>query len=70
MSRSKSKTPSPMLAVYSGQVCIGHVYGRGKTGWDAYDTGGERLGSTWPTREEALKAITAAYIEAEAADAH
>jgi hypothetical protein len=57
-----------MLAVYSGQVCIGHVYDRGKNGWDAYDTGGERIGNTWPTREAALEAVTDVYIEREAAD--
>jgi hypothetical protein len=68
MSRSKSKTPSPMLSVYSGQVCIGHVYDRGKSGWDAYDIGGERIGNTWLTRGEALKAVTGVYIEREAAD--
>jgi hypothetical protein len=41
---SGSKIPMSALAVYSGQVCLGHILPRGKSGVEAFDADDRSLG--------------------------
>jgi hypothetical protein len=45
-----------MVAVYDGQRCLGHVLGRGKAGFEAFDADSQSLG-TYPSQREAAAAI-------------
>ena len=45
-----------MVAVYDGQRCIGHVLGRGKSGFEALDADNVSLG-VFPSQREAAAAI-------------
>jgi hypothetical protein len=65
--RSKPKTPTPMVSVYSGQHCIGFIMERAKLGFQALTSGEEHLGY-FTSRREAAKAIGDAYAAEVAAD--
>jgi hypothetical protein len=54
-----AEDPSPMLAVYDGQRCRGHLIGRGRSGFDAFDEDDVSLGF-FPDQESASIAIWAA----------
>jgi hypothetical protein len=43
--------------VYDGRRCIGHVIGRGKTGFEAFSTDDTSLG-LFPSMKEAANALT------------
>jgi hypothetical protein len=45
-----------MVAVYDGQRCLGHVLGRGKGGFEAFDVDNRSLG-IFPSQREAAAAI-------------
>jgi hypothetical protein len=45
-----------MVAVYDGQRCLGHVLGRGKAGFEAFDIANQRIGLS-STQREAAAAI-------------
>jgi hypothetical protein len=58
----KPKSNSPLLMVYDReQVCIGFLLSHGPMGWGAYGQDNEQIGDIWPTREEAVLAVYAAY---------
>jgi len=45
-----------MVAVYDGRHCLGHVLGRGRAGFEAFDADSRSLGN-YPTQREAAAAI-------------
>ena len=45
-----------MAAVYDGRACLGHVLGRGKAGFEAFDADNRSLG-IFPSQREAAAAI-------------
>jgi hypothetical protein len=49
---------SPLLAVYDGQRCIGHIISRGKCGHEAFDVDDRSLGM-FPDQASAVAAINA-----------
>jgi hypothetical protein len=54
----KSFTNSPsVLAVYSGQQCIGHVIRRGRAGIEAFDIEGQSVG-LFTTMHDAMTAVS------------
>jgi hypothetical protein len=62
MARHKASTPidtAPMLSVCAGQVCIGHILRRGKTGFEAYDADDKLIG-TFDSQSNAAAAISKA----------
>ena len=46
----------PMAAVYDGRACLGHVLGRGRAGFEAFDADNGSLG-IFPSQREAAAAI-------------
>jgi hypothetical protein len=50
-----SRSP-PMVSVYDGQQCIGHVISRGKLGFELFDADDKSLG-LFPSQEEAAAAL-------------
>ena len=46
-----------MVAVYDGRACLGHVLGRGKAGFEAFDADNRSLG-IFPSQREAAAAIS------------
>jgi hypothetical protein len=48
-----SFTSTPMLAVYAGQTCIGHLYRRSKAGFEAFNTDDRSIGLFGSQREAA-----------------
>jgi len=57
MSRTRDRTATPMLSVYSGRDCIGFVLVRGSSGYEAFDASEASLG-TFPTQEAAIHSIS------------
>jgi hypothetical protein len=47
---------SPMVSIYDGQRCLGFVFQRGRTGFEAFDAEQRSLGM-FPTQREAATAI-------------
>jgi hypothetical protein len=54
-----SASHSSWLAVYNGQVCVGHVLNRGKSGVEAFDVDDRSLG-LFANQYEAMAALSAA----------
>jgi hypothetical protein len=50
---------SSWLSVHDGQVCIGHVLNRGKSGVEAFNVDDKSLG-LFSTQKEAMAALSAA----------
>ena len=46
----------PLVAVYDGRACLGHVLGRGKAEFEAFDADNRSLG-IFPSQCEAAAAI-------------
>jgi len=46
----------PVVAVYDGRTCLGHIRGRGKAGFEAFD-GDDRSLGVFPSQREAAAAI-------------
>ena len=46
----------PMVAVYDGRACLGHVLGHGKAGFEAFNADDQSLG-IFPSQREAAAAI-------------
>jgi hypothetical protein len=44
MSRSHTEQRTPMLSIYDGQICIGWVLERGRSGFEAFTAGERSLG--------------------------
>jgi hypothetical protein len=59
MTRAHTETSSPMLAVYAGQRCLGHLLHRGRIGWEAFDHEDCSRG-IFPSQREAADAISGA----------
>jgi hypothetical protein len=55
-SRPNSNTNPPLVTVYDGRKCIGHILRRGQCGFEAFDHTDFSLG-TFPTEREAANAI-------------
>ena len=53
---SVPKTMTPMVSVYDGQQCLGHVLARGKTGYEAFDPNDESVG-IFETQRQAANAL-------------
>jgi hypothetical protein len=47
---------SPLLSVYDGQQCVGFVYARGRTGFEAFTAAQQSLG-IFATQREAVTAV-------------
>jgi hypothetical protein len=54
---SGSKIPMSALAIYSGQVCLGHILPRGKAGVEAFDADDKSLG-IFPDQKAAADAVS------------
>lgn len=63
MTRATPPPPQSMISVYAGQLCIGHVISRGKSGFEAFNASDISLG-TFPTRRAAIDAIAHKVVEA------
>ena len=50
---------TPMVSVYHGQTCIGHILGRGRSGFEAFNAHQHSLGM-FPTAHTAADAISEA----------
>lgn len=48
--------PSPLLAVYEGQQCLGHLIARGQSGFEAFNVDDVSLG-LFPDQTSAVAAI-------------
>ena len=60
----KVKNPTaPAVALYDGQLCIGFLFSRGKSGIEAFDADEHSLG-IFPNQRSAANAIQAAGAEA------
>jgi len=46
----------PLVAVYDGRACLGHVLGRGRAGFEAFDADNGSLG-IFPSQREAAAAV-------------
>jgi hypothetical protein len=55
-SSSPAKNGAPMQSVYDSQRCIGHIFRRGRAGFEAFDHADFSLGF-FPTELEAARAI-------------
>jgi hypothetical protein len=53
---SAATSTSPMLSIYDGQRCVGFVYARGRTGFEAFTADQRSLG-TFRTQREAATAV-------------
>jgi hypothetical protein len=49
-------SPSPLLSIYDGQRCVGFVYARGRTGFEAFTAEQHSLG-IFPSQREAAAAV-------------
>jgi hypothetical protein len=56
---SKPLPTTGLLSVYDGQICIGHLLARGKSGFEAFGADDKSLG-TYRTQKEAIAAVTEA----------
>jgi hypothetical protein len=65
---AKPKYDTPMLAVYAGQTCIGHIYQR-KAGFEAFNTDDRSIGLFGSQREAADALSSGAHRMAETAGA-
>jgi hypothetical protein len=54
---SGGKIPMTALAVYSGQVCLGHILPRGRSGVEAFDADDRSLG-IFPDQKSAADAVS------------
>jgi hypothetical protein len=45
-----------LVSVYDGTACLGHVLGRGKAGFEAFDPNDKSLG-VFPTQRQAANAL-------------
>jgi hypothetical protein len=54
---SGGRIPMSALAVYSGQVCLGHILPRGKSGVEAFDADDRSLGM-FPDQKSAADAVS------------
>ena len=64
---AKPTYDTPMLAVYAGQTCIGHIYQRSKAGFEAFNTDDRSIGLFGSQREAADALISGAHRMAEIA---
>ena len=48
--------PTPLLTVYDGRQCLGHVLARGKAGYEAFDPSDKSLG-IFETQRQAANAL-------------
>jgi hypothetical protein len=48
---------TPLVSVYDGTTCLGHVLGRGKTGFEAFTADDKSVG-VFKTQREAAAALT------------
>jgi hypothetical protein len=46
-------TTAPLVSVYDGQQCLGHVLARGKAGYEAFDRDDKSLGFSETQRQAA-----------------
>jgi hypothetical protein len=46
----------PMISVYDGRQCLGHVLARGKAGYEAFDPSDKSLG-IFETQRQAANAL-------------
>jgi len=46
----------PLLSVYDGTRCVGHLLNRGRCGWESFDAGDVSCG-LFPTMQEARDAL-------------
>ena len=53
---SAPKTITPMVSVYDGRQCLGHVLGRGPKGFEAFDRDDKSVG-LFPTAKQAANAL-------------
>jgi hypothetical protein len=53
---AQSTTRQSFTSVYDGTHCLGHLLGRGKTGWEAFDADDKSLG-IYPTQKEAAAVL-------------
>jgi len=53
---SAPKTITPMVSVYDGQQCLGHVLARGKAGYEAFDPNETSIG-VFDTQRQAANAL-------------
>jgi hypothetical protein len=53
---SAPKPAAPLAYVYDGQQCLGHVLGRGKSGFEAFDRDDKSLG-LFETQRQAANAL-------------
>jgi hypothetical protein len=49
-------TTAPLAYVYDGQQCLGHVLGRGKSGFEAFDRDDKSVG-IFETQRQAANAL-------------
>jgi hypothetical protein len=47
---------TPLVSVYDGRQCLGHVLARGKTGFEAFDRDDKSVG-VFPTAKQAANAL-------------
>jgi hypothetical protein len=64
---AKPKYATPMLAVYAGQRCVGHLYRRSKAGFEAFNTDDRSTGLFSSQREAADALSSGAHRMAEIA---
>ena len=50
---------TPLVSVYDGQQCLGHVLGRGKAGYEAFNRDDKSLG-IFETQRQAANALLVA----------
>jgi len=53
---SAPKTIAPMVSVYDGTACLGHVIARGRRGFEAFDRDDKSLG-IFETQRQAANAL-------------
>jgi hypothetical protein len=44
MSGQRERTASAMFSIYDGRICVGHILGRGRSGFEAFTAQDESLG--------------------------
>jgi hypothetical protein len=67
--KAKPKYDTPMLAVYAGQRCVGHLYRRRKAGFEAFNTDDRSIGLFGSQREAADALSSGPHRMAETAGA-
>jgi hypothetical protein len=53
---TSAASTSPMVSIYDGQRCVGFVYARGRTGFEAFTVEQQSLG-IFATQREAATAV-------------